>query len=321
MTSTLDIVRIVQLSVLVPINLIGNSLVCIMVATQPAMRSPMNWLLVNLSVADMTVAVFMVLDQLFLHLVEHPDNALGNYLCKFVTGKLFSWIGSVVSVLTLLTIAWERHTAIVYPHSGLMTRRKLQITVWVCWLVAIAFNIPIAVVRQRNHNQEETGFLCRSYWPSVELAIAYNILWLLIVGVIPTALMTGMFARITHSLWFGGEAGHDAAQTARLRARKRVTKMLIIIVIIYVLCWFPNLIINVVMYYVDSPELNSTGYLVSEVLVLVNSSINPFVYAIQSKQFRKGMKSAVLCCNKGRYRVAPEIRDRIGTMTLATSPM
>lgn len=45
-------------SVMVVINLLGNSLVCLVVLKDKAMRTPMNFLLVNLAVSDMIVGVF-----------------------------------------------------------------------------------------------------------------------------------------------------------------------------------------------------------------------------------------------------------------------
>ena len=43
---------------MVAINLVGNSLVCLVVLKDKAMRTPMNFLLVNLAVSDMIVGVF-----------------------------------------------------------------------------------------------------------------------------------------------------------------------------------------------------------------------------------------------------------------------
>lgn len=40
-------------------DLIGNTLVILTVFKTPAMRTPMNYLLVNLAVADITVAIFI----------------------------------------------------------------------------------------------------------------------------------------------------------------------------------------------------------------------------------------------------------------------
>lgn len=164
-----------------------------------------------------------------------------------------------------------------------------------CWTFALLFNAPLFAVRKFNHDQAETGFFCRSYWPNKELAIAYNYLWVIFIGVIPTGLMFFFYGRIVHNLWFNQSRVTDEAQKARLRARKRVTKILMTLNVIYALCWFPNLLINVINYYVNIPSLLSIGYLVSEMLVLLNSSINPFVYTLQSKQFRQAIKNTVCC--------------------------
>ena len=106
-----------------------------------------------------------------------------------------------------------------------------------------------------------------------------------------------------HNLWFSQNHVTDEAQKARLSARKRVTKMLVTLSVVYALCWFPNLLVNLISYYLPSSFLLSIGYLVSELLVLLNSSINPFVYTLQSKQFRDAVRT-IICCYKGR-RIMP----------------
>ena len=109
MSSSLDVVRSVKLGILVPTNLVGNILVVMVVMrSKKSLKTPMNYLLVNLAFADIMVAVFMVTDQLFFHVVLHPEGVAGDYLCKLVTGKILTWVGSVASVCTLLSIAFER---------------------------------------------------------------------------------------------------------------------------------------------------------------------------------------------------------------------
>lgn len=59
MSSSLEVVRSVKLGILVPTNLIGNILVVLVVMrTRNSLQTPMNYLLVNLAFADITVAVF-----------------------------------------------------------------------------------------------------------------------------------------------------------------------------------------------------------------------------------------------------------------------
>lgn len=123
------------------------------------------------------------------------------------------------------------------------------------------------------------------------------------VGVIPVCVMVLFYGKIVHNLWHSERQAVHGAQLARLNSRKRVTKILVTLNIIYAFCWFPNLLINVIVYYIANPKLYSIGYLVTELLVLLNSSINPFVYALQSKQFRIAVKN-ILCLGK-RVEVRP----------------
>ncbi|KAL9956170.1 hypothetical protein ACROYT_G037611 [Oculina patagonica] len=158
----------------------------------------MNYLLANLAIADITVAIFMVVDQIFFHAVHHPAGVAGDYLCKVLTGKNLTWVGSVASVCTLLAIAFERFYAIVLPYHnrsrGRMTNKKICLIVVFCWTFALLFNAPLFAVRKFNHDQLETGYFCRSYWPNEEIAIAYNYLWVIFIGVIPVGLMFFFYA-------------------------------------------------------------------------------------------------------------------------------
>lgn len=67
--------------------LIGNSLVCLVVLPNKNMRTPMNYLLCNLAMADMTVAVFVSPQFIFSRAFVHPEGTTGTWLCRLVTGK------------------------------------------------------------------------------------------------------------------------------------------------------------------------------------------------------------------------------------------
>jgi hypothetical protein len=89
----------------------------------------MNYILVNLAIADMMVALFMAPRHIFLRAFTHPSGETGDYLCKFLTGGNFMWVGGAASSFCLVAIAVERYYAIVYPHleKGRITRKKLKV--------------------------------------------------------------------------------------------------------------------------------------------------------------------------------------------------
>jgi len=85
-------------------------------------RTPVNFLLMNLAVADMAVAVFFAPRYLFIHSITHPDGAAGLLLCKLFTSGNLAWVGAASSVVTLVSTAFERYHAVLRPHG---TKEKL----------------------------------------------------------------------------------------------------------------------------------------------------------------------------------------------------
>ncbi|KAL9957324.1 hypothetical protein ACROYT_G038949 [Oculina patagonica] len=88
----------------------------------------MNYLILNLAVADIMVALFIVPRFIFVHLFKHPDGMKGTVLCKLLTGGNLIWIGSVATAFTLVVVAIERYHAVVNSHSnqGQLTAAKVE---------------------------------------------------------------------------------------------------------------------------------------------------------------------------------------------------
>lgn len=91
----------------------------------------MNYLILNLAVADIMVALFLVPRSIVIHSSSHPDGMTGTVLCKLLTGGILTWIGLFVSVFTLVVIAFERYYAVMDPeiHQRQLTAKKLRVRV------------------------------------------------------------------------------------------------------------------------------------------------------------------------------------------------
>ena len=61
-------------SVMVIVNFIGNSLVISVVLLNKSMKTPINYLLMNLAVADMTVALFSSVQLIISPAISHPPH-------------------------------------------------------------------------------------------------------------------------------------------------------------------------------------------------------------------------------------------------------
>ena len=86
--------------------------------------------------------------------------------------------------------------------------------------------------------------------------------------------------------------------------RKRVTLMVVAITAIYGICWGTN----EVVYAIKFIALYDIGHLpmaIANTMVLFNSAVNPFVYALLNKQFREKMKVMICCTSSSAPRVHP----------------
>ena len=93
-------------------------------------RTPINYLLLNLAVADILYAAFIAPTVTFtVTFIHHPDGTTGAILCKLLTGGGVGWIAAVSSIITLDVIAVERYHAVLNPYGGKwkLTKSKLKV--------------------------------------------------------------------------------------------------------------------------------------------------------------------------------------------------
>ena len=293
--TTTDIILTVAFSVIVLINLIGNGLVCLVVLRFHGMKAPLNYLLVNLAVSDMMVALAITPQYVVKWAFHHPNGTAGDYMCKFITGGNFIWIGGGASVFSLAAIAVERYLTVVRPRGelpGRRNRRRLTAAIMGSWIYSLVFNLPLFFVA----HYEDSKFHCMEDWPNKTLAKAYTVGAFFFFGVIPMGVMAALYSKILSRLWKRGERTPLLLTTdqAKLKRKLKVTRMVAVISILYTVCWLPNLVLYMLSQF--EPDLYAYGsntYITSVVLVGLNSATNPFIYTLCSSNFRRNIRGAL----------------------------
>ena len=75
--------------------------------------------------------------------------------------------------------------------------------------------------------------------------------------------------------------------------------MVVIISVIFAICWSANQVPYTMFLYANyKPSVVEIG--ISNVMVLFNTAVNPFVYALFSQNFRRKMKAMVACDKNNR---------------------
>ena len=154
-------------SLLIAINLVGNTMVIFVVLLNKSMQRPINYLLVNLAASDMTVAIFASIQFLVKPMVSRFEPLAATFLCKFVTGGTLGWVGAVCSIFNLVGISIERYYAVIVPHRhrGKLTNDKLRVFSLVSWILALIWASPgffITILTYQNPKCADTSGQKRS---------------------------------------------------------------------------------------------------------------------------------------------------------------
>ena len=210
---------------------------------------------------------------------------------------------SHASVLTILTISFERYFAICHPLKTLYmcsTRRSIYV-ICVVWVVALLSSSPFAVMSSTelaefNHDNSLVT-VCRSHVHG--LWKIYVIGMIVLFFALPFCLLTFVYSVIVwrisrESKLLRGTNGCSSTTAYTLRTRRRTVMMVGVIMILFFVCLLPIRVFTLWVTYAPVSHIHRMGFEGWEnlnafvrVMFYGNSAINPIVYNIMSSKFRQ----------------------------------
>ncbi|XP_076461664.1 QRFP-like peptide receptor [Babylonia areolata] len=278
----------------------GNVLVIVVVVLVRDMRTPMNWYLVNLSVADLLVLLvcqpaalteFFARDRWFL----------GAGLCKMVPFLEHTVLHA--STLIIVAITVERYYAICQPLKKLaMLHKPRPLRVLPClWGVASLTAVPFVIMTNLQHTLFFDGTPCEVCATSVreKWHFSYVIGMFVVFFALPMLLLLWLYVCIIRRLRspdsairFGQAQGVAGMSTQR--TRKNVVKMLVGIVVLFFVSLMP--VRCVIIWQIFTPDVQIQGMgperyynlmWITRLLMYVNSAGNPIIYSLISSKFQE----------------------------------
>lgn len=278
------------LSLFIILAIAGNILVCVAVFTDRRLKHLNNLLLVSLAIADLLVAMLVM-----------TFAVINDILDKWIFGATFCniWISgdimcSTASILNLCVISLDRYIHIRNPfrYETWMNWKKIAAMISAVWIMSgvISF-IPIHL--EWHKNAEDRGKPMEENVCAMDLNPIYSVVSSTISFYIPCIVMLTIYLQLycyarrhvnsikkTQTPQFGAKTSssqdHKAAVT------------LGIIVGVFLFCWLPFFIVNLIAAFCKCVPL--ILFKILTWLGYVNSCLNPIIYSIFNQEFRDAFR-------------------------------
>ena len=317
-------------------NILGNVLIILAVAFDPNnnLRTPFNWLVINLAAADLIVGI-IAQPMVVFSLIKEGLRKHGNPE-EWVTSDITFFISCTASVLSLSSLAVERYLAVRNPNAyrTKVTNKRIVLTIVTIWLISVSLPNMFFIVESTTYALISTNMSL--VFAVLTISVTYTLMRrqvnttryrngrYLNASSIPIAttvirstesidaksqisqstsaaeiINTQQFSNISNNI----DYSNTNAVTRRQLLEAKVTKIFLIVLIALLCCYGPS---TIMMYLVNFCEDCSCRTLhwfrdIYFLFIYMNSSINFFCYAFRSPRFRSAF-AILLKINRNRNR-------------------
>ena len=291
------------------VGLLGNGVMLSVICRYELLRTLANSFIVNVTICDTVVCglylICAVISTGAPYIVQHP-------LYCVVLGYLSNLL-LLTSVTSLLALCYDRFFFVTKPlyYNYRMTKRIAGMCFVYTWCQGILLAIFPLLGWGKYVPVRHTGF-CDVDWSGGDAV--YSVVLLLLGFFVPLAAVIALSAalvmkvRVRHRkvqvrapfkyITTPGPILNSAGMRAVNLAYLKTAKILSSLVIVFFVCCTPYLIV-VVLKLLSTPcvEKIGTNFVVTFFLV-VKSAMNPWLYGLYNRQFRRTLGSIFPCYNK-----------------------
>lgn len=290
------------------IGIFGN-ITSIKILLRKEMRSPVNYILVALALADLIMIITMMLLNSLIAIYPYTGFLKDYYFIAFPVISIIAYpIGTIAhtaSIYLTLLISIERYIAVCHPlkAKAFCTKNQAKSTVLVLFLMSSIYNIPRFFEYTLIEMADDSGIyysLQFTYLRKNDIFIEIYIHWLyfFIIFLIPLTGIISLNLMIYRKV--------NALNRLRIKLTSmqiqeiNLTPMLFCVVIVFFFCLLPSVIVNILeAFFVEFLKQNAWLVPLSNFLVAVNSSVNFIIYVVLVEKFRlifiKKFKKVVSC--------------------------
>ncbi|XP_035667946.1 neuropeptide S receptor-like [Branchiostoma floridae] len=280
-------VRILTLSIMVVFGVVGNMLVFAWMWRNRRRKSNVNYMILGLAIADLSVVTVTMLTQIIWESLEERWFA-GNVMCKVI--KVGQALGLMASSNMLVVIAIDRHHAIRSPMKVALPAKRMIVA---AYSVALVCSLPQAYIFREVTLPTGESF-CKAIFSEVERwhLQAYITYVAMVLFSVPLLIIIVAYARILKKISDRVRDGKSPLSTSRsnriyiqsnnndamIRAKMKTLKMTMVIILTFIICGTPYFIVEMWTAFGDPATLDMRVVGVLGIFASANTATNPFVF-------------------------------------------
>ncbi|XP_066533499.1 trace amine-associated receptor 13c-like [Hoplias malabaricus] len=279
----------VSAAAVVLLTVCGNLLIIISVCHFKQLHTPTNMLILSLAVSDFLVGL-LVIPIAMIWMVESCWIFNSVFCLCFI---LTSYFFVSTSIYNVTLIAVDRYFALSNPflYTKAVSVNTMCFVLLCDWCILISYNLAVHYFKR----DFRSLVLCPGNCFSV-LDEVWSLVHFLVIFVFPCAVIIILYAQVffiakKHATAIRDLNFQTRTQTSKnnisMKSERKAAKVLGIVVSMFLICLFPCCIYSLLGRFI---EIEVGSFQKVLVLVYLNSTINPVIYALFYTWFRKCVK-------------------------------
>ncbi|XP_028405468.1 galanin receptor type 1-like [Dendronephthya gigantea] len=303
MSKELVIANIVFDVIILAVSVLGNFLVIFTIIHEKKLQTTCNFLLLHLAVSDISLVVVNIPFDIHT-LVNGSQWLFGNFMCRLLYP--ISTVFYISGALILTVISLDRYRVFVQTFKAKLRRSQAK------KLIAFVYVFSIASVVPYSLNLKLEGDECFESWSKFRYRQLYTVFLFLIQYTVPLVIMTVVYTSIARhltrktqrvnlsrngprrriSLYSGGRT-KTRCEVERDQRNRKALKTIITVVIVFSVFMLPYQLLWIIADFqgMDEEKLSKLSKLFVVFSYIGSCTVNPFIYGVGDKQFRKGYRS------------------------------
>ncbi|XP_041660018.1 vertebrate ancient opsin-like [Cheilinus undulatus] len=288
LTPTGNLVVAVCLGFIGTFGLLNNLLVLVLFCRYKMLRSPINLLLINISISDLLVCV-----------LGTPFSFAASTQGRWLIGEVGCvWYGfanslfGIVSLISLAVLSYERYSTMMTPTEADSSNYcKISLGITLSWVYSLIWTMP-PLFGWSSYGPEGPGTTCSVDW-SAKTAnnVSYIICLFVFCLIVPFLVIVFCYGKLLCAI---RQVSGINASMSRKR-EQRVLFMVVIMVICYLLCWLPYGVMALLATFGPPGLVTPEASIIPSVLAKTSTVINPVIYVFMNKQFYRCFQALLRC--------------------------